>query len=102
MTTPAADTEDVSRLIHFFARYPDIRFSRISILNALDANGQTDNLDMAMVHLIDKGLVKSYSEHNVPYYGLTDDASLRLAVSNAFNPNREQWQGVLRESYGNN
>jgi hypothetical protein len=95
-----ADEPYCLRLIQFFGWHPHARFSGLSILHALNVSSEQHYIERAMAQLIDKGLVKSYSEHNVPYYGLTDDESLRRAALSVVSLDWGQWQVVLRHSYG--
>lgn len=86
-------------LIQFFGWYPNARFSRVAVLHALSANGERRFIEKALKELIDKGVVKTYSENNTPLYCLSDDASKREAALEMARLDWRQWQGVLRQSY---
>ena len=63
----------------FLGRHPHTRFSRLVIVHALDA--RRVDIDRALQHLINKGLVVMHAENGVPLYSLTEDESLRsLAI----------------------
>jgi len=84
------------RLIEFFSCHPDARFSGLSVLHALGVNSERYYIERAMAQLIDKGIVKTYSDDSVPYYGLTDDCSLRQSVVNVISLDWGQWQKALQ------
>jgi hypothetical protein len=86
-------------LIQFFAWYPDVRFSRLAVLHALSANGKRRCIESALKALIDKGLVKTYSENSIPMYCLSDDACAREVALELARLDWRQWRGVLRQSY---
>ena len=66
-------------LLLFLGRHPHTRFSRLVIVHALDA--RRVDIDRALQHLINKGLVVMHAENGVPLYSLTEDESLRsLAI----------------------
>jgi hypothetical protein len=86
-------------LIQFFGWYPNARFSRLAVLHALSANSERRCIEKALKELIDKGMVKTYSENNTPFYCLSDDASKREAALELARLDWRQWHGVLRQSY---
>ena len=86
-------------LMQFFGWYPNARFSRLAVLHALSANGERRCIEKALRELIDKGVVKTYSENNAPLYCLSDDVSKREAALEVARLDWGQWQGVLRQSY---
>lgn len=86
-------------LIQFFGWYPDTHFSRLAVLHVLSANGERRRIEKALKELIDKGVVKTYSENNAQLYCLSDDASKREAALELARVDWGQWQGVLRQSY---
>ena len=62
-------------LMNFFASYPDIRFTKVSLFNAMNVGIEHGPVERAIDLLIDKGLVKSYSEDDVLFYGLNESTS---------------------------
>lgn len=86
-------------LIQFFAWYPNARFSRLAVLHVLSANGERRRIEKALKQLIDKGLVKTYSENSIPLYCLSDDAYAREVALELARLDWRQWKGVLRQSY---
>jgi hypothetical protein len=86
-------------LIQFFGWHPDTRFSGLAILHALSVNGERRYIDKALRQLVDKGIVKTYSENGVPLYCLTDNSSLRQNALDVAELDWSQWQDMLRQSY---
>lgn len=58
-----------AELLLFFGRHPYTRFSRLAIVNALNA-WKTDG-EKAIKRLEEKGLLKSYTINGVSFYSLT-------------------------------
>ena len=88
-------------LIQFFGWHPNARFSGLAILHALSVSGERRYVEKALRQLIDKGLVKTYSENNIAFYCLTDDNALRQAALDIARLDWSQWQVMLRQSYTN-
>jgi hypothetical protein len=86
-------------LIQFFGSHPHARFSGLAILHALSVSGERLYVEKALRQLVDKGLVKTYSENNIAFYCLTDDDALRQAALDATRLDWSQWQVMLRQSY---
>ena len=86
-------------LIQFFGWHPHARFSGLAILHALSVSGERLYVEKALRQLVDKGLVKTYSENNIAFYCLTDDDALRQAALDATQLDWSQWQVMLRQSY---
>jgi len=86
-------------LIQFFGWHPNARFSGLAILHALSVSGERRYVEKALRQLIDKGLVKTYSENNIAFYCLTDDNALRQAALDIARLDWSQWQVMLRQSY---
>jgi hypothetical protein len=86
-------------LLQFFGWHPNTRFSRLAILHALAATNERRFLDIALRRLVDKGIVTTYSENNVPFYCLTEDLSLRQEALDAACIDWSQWQDMLRQGY---
>jgi hypothetical protein len=86
-------------LIQFFGQHPHTRFSGLAILHALSVSGERLYVEKALRQLVDKGLVKTYSENNIAFYCLTDDDALRQAALDATRLDWSQWQVMLRQSY---
>jgi len=83
-------------LIQFFGWYPDARFSRLAILHALSAGGEKRYIEKALSELVDRGVVKTYSENETPFYSLSDDAATRKMATQLARLEWGEWQGVLR------
>ncbi len=85
-------------LIQFFGGHPGTRFSNLAIFHALSANGEKLYIEMALRHLVDKGVVRTYIENNTPLYYLTDVEPLRQAALFMASMEWHQWQVVLRQN----
>ncbi len=84
-------------LIQFFGRYPHTRFSRLAVIHAL--NGRRLSTERALRYLVDKGVVKRYSENNVSLYSLTEDESLCSLALGLAKIDWCQWQLLLKQIY---
>ncbi len=84
-------------ILQFFGRYPHTRFSGLAVIHAL--NGRRFYTERALKYLIDKGVVKRYSENNVSLYSLTEDEELRSLVLNLAKLDWGQWQLLLKQIY---
>jgi len=96
-TKEYADSYCCLELLRFFGGYPRARFSRLAVIHALDVNGRKSNIEKALKHLIDKGVVKTYIENNVCLYLLTEDESLSSLASYLAKLDWHQWQLVVRQ-----
>lgn len=94
-----ADDPHCLELIRFFGWHPDCHFSGLAILHALSENGEHLDIQRALRHLVDKGLVRTYIENNTPIYCLTDVEPLRQAALDIARMDWSQWQVMLRQSY---
>ncbi len=99
LTQEYADDPYCLKLIQFFGWHPNARFSGLAILHALNVSSERHYIERAMMQLIDKGVVRTYSENNVRLYCLTDNESLRQAARDIARLDWSQWQVVLRQSY---
>jgi hypothetical protein len=86
-------------LIQFFGWHPNTRFSGLAILHALSVNGERRYINKALTQLVDKGIVKTYSENGIALYCLTDNNSLRKKALDIAGLDWSQWQDMLRQSY---
>lgn len=87
-------------LIQFFGWHPDTSFCELAILHALSVSGERRYVEKALHQLIDKGLVKTYSENNIAFYCLTDDETLRQLALYIAGLDWRQWQAMLRQNFG--
>jgi hypothetical protein len=94
-----ADDRCCLELLRFLGRYPNARFSRLTLGRALDTNGRGLYIGRALVHLIDKGVVKTYIGNNVCLYSLTRDEPLRSLALDLGKLDWRQWQFALRRIY---
>jgi hypothetical protein len=70
-------------LLRFFGSHPRTRFNRLAV--TLNGNGQRSEAESALAQLIEKGVVKTSIENNVPLYSLTEDKSIRRRVLELIN-----------------
>jgi hypothetical protein len=87
-------------LLRFLGRHPHARFCRLAIVPALSAR----SLDMqeALRHLMDKGLVTEYAANGVHFYSLTEDESLRSLALGLAALDWHQWQLMLEQTRRHN
>lgn len=84
-------------LLLFLGRHPYTRFSRLAIMHGL--NAWRLDLERALRHLRDKGLVSTYAENGTALYSLTNDESLRAPVLDMLKVNWSHWQPMIRQLY---
>lgn len=84
-------------LIIFLGRHPNTRFSRLAIVHAL--NARRLDIERALRHLKEKGLVTAYPDNGTAVYSLTDDESLRTSVLDLLKISWWDWQPGLRQFY---
>lgn len=94
-----ADGHYCLELLRFFGRCPHARFSELAVVHALDVNDRRLYIERALRHLIDKGVVRTYTENNVSFYSLTEDESLRSLALDLAKLDWRQWQLVVRQIY---
>jgi len=108
-TTPVAAGETLCRLIkeyrnnpycleliQFFGWHPQTSFSGLAVRHALTVNGESRYIERALCHLVDKGVVRTYSENNVSLYCLTEDPCWRQVALDIARLEWSQWQSMLR------
>ncbi len=84
------------QLLLFLGRHPLARFSHLAIVHALDA--QKADIDEAIQHLTDKGVVVTQiAENGLYFYSLTEDESLRDRVSELVTLDWWQFQLMLEQ-----
>jgi hypothetical protein len=82
-------------LLRFLGRHPHTRFSRLVIIHAL--NSQRLYTERAIRYLVNKGVVRIYTENNVLFYSLTEADDLRDLALNLAGLDWYQWQALLRQ-----
>jgi len=98
-TKEYADGHCCLELLRFFGGHPRTRFSQLAVVHALDVNGRRLYIEKVLRHLIDKGVIKTYTENNVRLYSLTEDESLRSLASALAKLDWRQWQLMVRQIY---
>lgn len=84
-------------LLLFLGRHPHARFSQLAIVHAL--NSWRLDVERALRHLKDKGLITTHAENGTAFYSLTENESLRNPVLDLLKIDWYQWQPVLRQVY---
>jgi len=83
-------------LLTFLGKHPHTRFSRLAIIHALDA--PRSDIDRALQHLINKGLIIIHDGNDIPVYTLSDSELLHRLALNLAGLNQCQWQLVLKQN----
>lgn len=83
-------------LLLFLGKHPDTRFCRLAIVHAL--NAQRRDIERALRHLINKGLVKICAGNGVPLYSLTEAEPPRSLVLDLAALDWRQWQVLLEQT----
>jgi hypothetical protein len=82
-------------LIQFFGWHPNAHFSGLAITHALSVNGERRYIDKALRQLVDKGVVKTYSENGIALYHLSNNSNLRQNALDIARLGWSQWQDML-------
>jgi hypothetical protein len=86
-------------LLRFFGAHPNTRFNRLAVIHVLSEEGSKLEVERALVHLTDKGVVKSCIESNAHLYILTKDEAIRRLVLELARLEWSQWQLILRQNF---
>jgi len=92
-----ADDPYCLELLRFFGRHPNTQFGHLATVHAF--NGQRWHIELALRRLIKEGVVRTYTENNVPSYSLSQDESLRSLVLDLAKLDWGRWQLTLRQIY---
>ena len=82
-------------ILRFFGAHPNSRFSKLAIVHAIDENGSRTRVEMALMQLIDEGIIKTDNENDGRLYFLTKDEPVRQLVLELAKLDWRQWQMVL-------
>jgi hypothetical protein len=82
-------------LLRFFGAHPNSRFSKLAIVHAIDENGSRIKVEMALIQLINEGIIKIDIENDMRLYLLTKDEPVRQLVLDLAKLEWRQWQMVL-------
>ena len=86
-------------LLRFFGIHPSTRFNRLAIIYALSEGGGKLEVEKALVHLTEKGVVKSCIESNAQLYSLTGCEAIRRQVLKLSKLEWHQWQLILKQNF---
>ncbi len=82
------------QLILFFVDHPYAQFSELAIIHALNHDSGRRYLQKALKTLVDKGMIKTRTDSNVPFYSLPEN--MQNLVSELQKLNVCQRQSLLR------
>jgi hypothetical protein len=82
-------------LLRFFGAHPNSRFSKLAIFHAIDENGSRTKVEMALIQLINEGIIKIDIENDMRLYLLTKDEPVRQLVLDMAKLDWRQWQMVV-------
>lgn len=84
-------------LLRFFGIHPNARFNRLAVIHTLSEGGSKLEVEKALAHLINKGVVESCVESNARLYTLTRDEAIRTQVVKLGKLEWPRWQLILRQ-----
>ena len=61
------------QLILFFSEHPYVRFNRLAVVHALNQDGGSRYIQLALDELIEQGIIKVASDGNLPLFSLAED-----------------------------
>jgi hypothetical protein len=82
-------------LLRFFVAHPNGRFSKLAIVHAIDDNSSKPEIEKALMHLVDEGILMINIENDISFYLLTREASVRQIVLDMGEFDWRHWQLVL-------
>ena len=84
------------RLIQFFGRFPNARFSRLAIIHALN-DGKVP-VEKALTRLTEKEVLYTIPLNKVTLYYLTQEEPIRRFVLGLAQLDRSQWRQLMKNS----
>lgn len=82
-------------LLRFLGAHPRARFNRLAVIRAFNESGHKEEFERALIHLMDKGIVKAYIENNAHLYALTEDEPIHTQVCELARLEWPHWQLAL-------
>jgi hypothetical protein len=82
-------------LLRFFLAHPNGRFSRLAIVHAIDDNDSKLEVEKALMHLVDEGILMINIENDISFYLLTREEPVRQVVLEMAEFDWRHWQLVL-------
>ena len=82
-------------LLRFFLAHPNGRFSRLAIVHAIDDNDSKLEVEKALMHLVDEGILMINIENDISFYLLTREEPVRRAILEMAEFDWRHWQLVL-------
>jgi hypothetical protein len=90
-----SDDPESVELLHFFARHPYTRFSRLAIRHGLN-NENRSKTQTALQRLIEDKLLCIQNQNNILVYYLTDDTLRREIVCSLAAYDIAQWKSITK------
>ena len=85
-------------LLRFFSAHPNARFNRLAVIQAQNENEREFEVERALVHLINEGIVKVTIENSAKLYALTEDESKRRWVLEMIKLEWHHWQLAFKKA----
>jgi DNA-binding transcriptional regulator PaaX len=82
-------------LLRFFVAHPNGRFSKLAIVHAIDDNHNKPEVEKALMHMVDEGLLVLNIENEVSFYQLTHEEPTRQSILEMGEFDWRHWQLVL-------
>ena len=78
------------KLLQFFARYPNARFSTLTLTRAI--NETKIPVEQSLSELVRKGIIISHNVNNTAFFSLTTDITLHNQVIELAKPKKQKKQ----------
>jgi hypothetical protein len=82
-------------LLRFFVAHPNGRFSKLAIVHAIDDNHNKSEVEKALMHMVDEGILMINIENDVSFYLLTREESVRQSILEMAEFDWRHWQLML-------
>jgi hypothetical protein len=82
-------------LLRFFVVHPNGRFSKLAIVHAIDDNNSKTEVEKALMHMVDEGILMINIENDVSFYLLTREETVRQSILEMAEFDWRHWQLVL-------
>jgi hypothetical protein len=82
-------------LLRFFVAHPNGRFSKLAIVHAIDDNHNKPEVEKALRHMVDEGILMINIENDVSFYLLTREEPVRQSILEMAEFDWRHWQLVL-------
>ena len=79
-------------LLRFFVAHPNGRFSKLAIVHAIDNNSSKPEVEKALMHMVDEGILNINIENDVSFYLLTREGPVRQSILEMAEFDWRHWQ----------